>query len=156
MGQNFATIRSTPLFMKIWGCSFSLALVGNPTTVGGAPQSPYCGWLQNPFRTALKPRLLEFTGGIIIPGFLRWCRISSIHSFYNLGLIHPGSTLKSLQKPKFGGVILNVLWVGDLHLGNWPPRNHHGDPTPWGSNLGQYRHPLVSQGSSSKVARPFF
>ena len=42
---------------------------------------------RNPFRTTLKPWLKPlFVGiyqGIIIPGFLRWCRILSIHSSHN-------------------------------------------------------------------------
>ena len=43
----------------------------------------YCGWTK--YCTALKPRetmICWYLQGIIMPGFLRWCRISSIHSMY--------------------------------------------------------------------------
>ena len=52
----------------------------------GAPRfecKPYCGWtesISHHFETMGNTYLLVFTG--VVPSFVGWCRISSIHSSY--------------------------------------------------------------------------
>ena len=71
------------------GCQASrrpkrVVISGPPITCGAGTRnsqsySSCCGWLRNPFRTAKRnqgsPPFVGICIGIIIPGFLRWCRI---------------------------------------------------------------------------------
>ena len=78
---------------KVWARSRNWERLGTETRSFGRElqalpfaggQSTYCGRLRNPFRTTMKPsETITFVGiyrGIIIPGFCRWCRMSSTHS----------------------------------------------------------------------------
>ena len=57
----------------------------------------YCGWTKSCNKlNHTKPLFVGIYRGIIIPGFLRWCRISSIHS-----TVPPTTTTKRLVSPWF-------------------------------------------------------
>ena len=72
---------------------------------------------RNPFCTTLKVLFVVVYRGIIIPGFLRWCRILSIHSmiwilrhlgWYSLVAVFAGGSCGRVLEREPKGIILNL------------------------------------------------